>query len=123
MFATYRRLLKDQRGLRARIVQLEQSLEAERARSRRREDELVDRVLTASGRTALSPEPLKLTARPEPHESPLNAVEEARLRAFRASAVAAGRSASDGDRVFYAQRRGEPSPFPQPDEPFLVPNA
>lgn len=107
------------RRLVRRIGELEAELKAERERARRREDELLDRVLTAAGRHALTPEP-----KPRPTvevEKPITAIEEARLAALREAAIRAGRPATDGDKVWKAQRNGQPMIIDLPDEPYLPP--
>jgi len=119
--AEVRRLLDELRRAKARLTELEAALEAERERSRRREDELVDRVLTASGRHGLTPAP-KASAPAEPKaRPPLTALDEARLEAYRQAAVASGRPPQDGDRVFEAQRNGQPLPIGLSDEPYILP--
>lgn len=122
LVAHWRRLVRERNDLLARVADLETKLEAERTRHRRREDELVDRVLTATGRAPLTPDPKPPKPRPAPETEPLNAVEEARLVALREAAVKAGRSVQDADRYFYAQRAGQPPPFRVPEEPFIAGN-
>ena len=55
--AELRRVLAQNKALKAQVSALEAELREERLRGRRREDELVDRVLTAAGRHALTPDP------------------------------------------------------------------
>ena len=107
------------RRLVRRIAKLEEQLEAERERNRRREDELLNRVLTAKGSRALPPEPTQ--ERPAV-EQPITALDEARLTAYREAAVRAGRPANDGDLVWRAGRNGKPVSFGLPDEPYVLPS-
>lgn len=119
--AELRRLLLQLREQKERIASLEAELRTERARSQRREDELVDRVLTASGRHALTPEPKPIAPKEPPTAKPLTALEEARLFALREAAKEAGRPVKEADDLFYAQRNGIPFQVGQPDEPYILP--
>ena len=55
-----------------------------------REDELVDRVLTAAGRHALTPDPAVIPPKKPAPPKPLTAMEEARLAALRQAALTQG---------------------------------
>lgn len=119
--AELRRLLTQRDELKEKIASLEAELREERERSRRREDELLDRVLTASGRHGLTPDP-KHIAEPKPKPpAPLTALEEARREAYRKAAVEAGRSVHEADAYFEAQRNGKSYPLGLPDEPYVIP--
>ena len=116
-----RRLLTLVKAAQERSTTLEAELREERERSRHREDQLVDRVMTASGRYGLTPEAKKIV-KPEPKPpAPLNALEEARLIALREAAVAAGRNPKEADQLFEAQRNGQPYMVGRPDEPYILP--
>jgi hypothetical protein len=120
-YAETRRLLAQIRDLKGQIVVLNGELHEERERSRRREDELLDRVLQASGRHSLTPAPKKAQIVEPPVSQPFNAMDEARLVALREAAVAAGRPAHEADRFLEAQRAGKSISFGLPDEPYVVP--
>ncbi len=117
-----RRLLRELAAAKARIADLESSREAERERNRLRENELLDRVLAAAGRHALTPAPTQPATQARSFDPPMSAVDEARLFALREAATAAGRPASDGDKVFKAQREGRVIPITSPGEPYVLPN-
>lgn len=121
--AELRRLLRQRDDLTEKIASLEAELRDERERSRHREDQLVDRVLTASGRHALTPEPkAKPQAEPKPVvERPLTAYEEAEIAALRQAAAEAGRPPHEGEHYFYAKRNGQPYPLNVPGEPYILP--
>jgi len=119
--AETRRLLTQIRDLKGQIADLNGELREERERSRRREDELLDRVLLASGRHSLTPDPKKVQRAESPIPQPMNALDEARLIALREAAVAAGRPAHEADRFLEAERAGKPIFFGLPDEPYVVP--
>ena len=119
--AELRRLLAQRDELKEKIASLEVELREERERSRRREDELLDRVLTASGRHGLTPE-AKLPAEPKVRPPvPMTALDEARRDAYRKAAVEAGRTVQEADQFFDAQRNGKQYPLGLPDEPYVIP--
>jgi hypothetical protein len=97
----------ERRALRRRVAELEKALHAEAQRNREREDELINSVLTAAGRYGLAPrraDVQSFTPPPLKASSPLNAIEEAQLEAYRQAARDAGRPAEDGDAYFYSKR-------------------
>lgn len=105
----------ERRGLRKQIATLQAALDAERDRNRTREDELLSRVLTASGTYGVAPRQAPVKQQPEKIQiAPLSDLDEGVLEAYRAAAVAAGRPASDGDRVFEAEREGRTIDVYQP---------
>ncbi len=105
--AEVRRLLDQIRELKEQIVSLKAEACAERERNRRREDELLDRVLTAAGRYALTPESKPDKSR-EPVRPVVTALDEARLLAYRQAAVEAGRTEQEANALWKAQISGEP---------------
>lgn len=120
--AEMRRLLRQRDDLTEKIGSLEAELRNERERARHREDQLVDRVLTASGRHALTPEPKAKAPEPKPVvERPLTAFEEAEIEALRQAAAEAGRPPHEGEQYFYAKRNGKPYPLNVPGEPYILP--
>lgn len=121
--AELRRRLRQRDDLIEKITSLEAELRAERERARHREDQLVDRVLTASGRHGLAPEPkAKPQAEPKPVvERPLTALEEAEIAALRQAAIEAGRPPHEGEQYFYANRNGKPFALNVPGEPYILP--
>lgn len=120
-YAETRRLLAQIRDLKGQIVVLNGELREERERSRRREDELLDRVLLASGRHSLTAEPKKTQIIEPIAPQPMSALDEARLVALREAAIAAGRPAHEADRFLKAEKAGKPISFGLPDEPYVVP--
>ena len=117
--AELRRILALRRNLETKIVELEAELRSERERHQRREDELLDKVLTAAGRYAMKPE-----AKPkvQTEGSPrLTLLEQNRLAELRKAAMEEGLPASEADKYFWAQRNGEPYVAPQADDPYVVP--
>jgi hypothetical protein len=117
--AELRRVLAQNKALKAQVSALEAELREERLRGRRREDELVDRVLTAAGRHALTPDPAVTPPKKPAPPKPLTAMEEARLAALRQAALDAGRPTQEADALFYAQRNGTPFQVAQPSEPYV----
>jgi len=116
------RLLRHLSNQSQRIVDLEGELRFERERNRRREDDLVNQALLAAGRRAIDrAEPSSPEPKPLPQPKPLTGLEEARLMALRQAAVEAGRPAHEADKLFYAERNGQPSPIGLPDELYIVP--
>lgn len=112
MLTTRREMARMRRALakaEARTAELEAKLEAERDVNRRRETELLDRVLTAAGRYGLSPEAHQTaSSRPaQPSPRTLSALDEARLAAYIQAAKQAGKTEHDARRLFEMELRGE----------------
>jgi septal ring factor EnvC (AmiA/AmiB activator) len=120
-FAELRRLRAESHKLEGRIAALETELREERERNRRREDELLNRVLTAAGRYAIETEPKK----PEPPKPPappkITALDEARLVAYREAAARAGRPPQEADALWKAKLNGVPFTPPYLDESYRAP--
>lgn len=113
-----RRVLVRLKSAEMRIRDLENDLKEERERNRARENELLNRVLTAAGCYALPKErnitPTKMEAlRLTPNE--MTAMEESMRDAYRKAAQEAGCSWQEADAMFERRRRGE---LPVVDEPF-----
>lgn len=118
------RLLKQLKNAERRATDAERALLAERERNRVRENELLNRVLTAAGCYALPTEPDTLTKTAtqrstEPTE--MSALEEAIRDAYRTAATEVGYSAREADAMFERRRRGEILPTGEPYEPFILP--
>lgn len=108
--AEMRRLLKDREHYRLRSESLEADLRLERERNREHEGRLIDQVLTAAGRYAVSESPRRPAARQAAEKPPESALEEARREAYRRAAVDAGLTEEDGERA-YRERFSSPVPF------------
>lgn len=104
--AELRRVLAQSRKLEERVAALEGELRAERERNRVRENELLDRVLTAAGRYAIGPEPKKDIRPKEPPKPTVTALDEARRAAYREAALKAGRTVQEADALWQAQMNG-----------------
>lgn len=104
-----RYLLTERRGLRRQVAQLAAKLEAERERNRQREDDLTSRWLTANGQYGIPSRQASTTVatarKPVSVENtPLNALEEARLNAYIEEAKRVGKTRADAEQLFYEQR-------------------
>ena len=78
MFVTrgvYKTAVRRARKAEARCIQLEIALEKERDRNKKREDDLVDRILTKNNARPITPEPPS-----QPIERPLSKTEIERMR-------------------------------------------
>jgi hypothetical protein len=112
------RLVKQLKRAERRATELERALLAERERNRVRENELLNRCLTAAGCYALpaaTPTKMATQASTEPRE--MTALEEAIRDAYRQAATEAGHSRQEADAMFEKRRRGEAIIG---DEPFTL---
>jgi hypothetical protein len=113
------RILKQLKRAESRATELERALHAERERNRTRENELLNRALTAAGCYALPKErpdkPVNIPVMPRGVE--YTALEEAIRDAYREAAAEAGHSRQDADAMFERRRRGE---MVTPNEPFGI---
>ena len=117
------RILAYSHKLETKVSDLEQQLRDERDRNRRREDDLVNQVLLASGRYGIEAAKPKPPAEPKPYKRPrLDGMQDALRLALRKAAVDAGRSAHEGEEEFWAQLEGRPSTVVPLDEPYVVPS-
>src|SRR5262245_6017491 len=119
--AELRRVLRRLKAAEDRIRDLENDLKEERERNRARENELLNRVLTAAGCYALPKEqadkPNKMAAPGSNQPTELTEMEKAIREAYRKAAAEAGHSWQEADAMFERRKRGE---LPVTDQPFEV---
>ena len=122
MWRVLRYCMAERRVLRKRVDRLEAALEAEAARNRQREDEMLSRVLTASGTYGIAPRRADMPLLPEPKKAPLplSALQEARREAYRNAALAAGRPQAEADEYFEAHRNAPPIEVYEPPSEFTL---
>lgn len=120
--AELRRILRENKGLKARQTELEAELREERETARRMILELTNRVLTAAGCYAL-PKEVTEPRKAEPKKTDLepSPVMEAYLEAVRQEGIKLGKSHGEIEIMINRLRRGE-SVIPELDEEFVLPN-
>jgi hypothetical protein len=122
-FAELRRILRENRDLKARIAGLEAELREERAKTERIMLALADRVLTAAGcyglpKEVTQPKERRETKPATPEPSPQLA---SYLEAVRQEGVRLGKSQGEIDIMINRLKRGE-SVIPALEEEFTLPN-
>lgn len=112
------KLARRVRTLEAECDALRRSLEAEKDRSRLREDALVDRILTMAGQYAISNQVRKEMTASRPPVAParLTAYQEAVKTAYREAALREGRTVKEADALFDAWLT---SSTPDGERPYL----
>ncbi|HEU0184888.1 MAG TPA: hypothetical protein VFS27_06200 [Blastocatellia bacterium] len=118
-----RRMLRENKDLKARLFELEAELREERAKTERIMLALTDRVLTAAGCFGLpkgvtQPKRREETKPQAPEPSP---VAEAYLEAVRLEGLRLGKTPTEIDLMLSRLRRGE-SVTPQVEEDFVLPD-
>jgi hypothetical protein len=120
-FAELRRILRENKELKARIAELEAELREERAKTERIMLAMADRVLTAAGCFGLPKEVTQPKAAPSKPPTPVPLVSEAYLEAVRQDGISRGIPHSEIETMIARLRRGE-NVFSGFDEEFTLPS-